>query len=85
MKVETTLISVSRGDVFKYTKESSYGRNALLIIDADVDNATQNVPFVSCSKTTWCGTVCWLDSLLKSGDIVYLGTIDNITNNQQLI
>ena len=77
MKMKSTLVSVNRGDVFKWTRPSSYGEQVLLIVDKAV-SGTGNVPFVSCSGTGWCGNLSWLAALLESGDIVYLGTLDNI-------
>lgn len=77
MKMKSTLVSVNRGDVFKWTCPSGYGEQALLIVDKDVSD-TGNVPFVSCSGTGWGGSLSWLSTLLESGDIVYLGTLDNI-------
>lgn len=77
MKMKSTLVSVNRGDVFKYTRPSSYGEQALLIVDKDV-SSTGNVPFVSCSGIGWVGSLPWLSAMLESGDIVYLGTLDNI-------
>lgn len=77
MKIKSTLVSVNRGDIFKWTCPSSYGEQALLIVDKDA-SGSENVPFISCSTTSWSGSVLWLSGLLESGDIVYLGTLDNI-------
>lgn len=80
MQVETTtrLVSVTRGDVFKWTKPSAYGNSALLIVDEDVTKPYMNVPFVSCGMGRWLGSLAWLSETLDAGDIVYVGTIDNI-------
>lgn len=77
MKMKSTLVSVNRGDVFKWTRPSGYGEQALLIVDKDVSGPV-NVPFMSCSTTRWSGSLSWLSDLLESGDIVYIGTLNNI-------
>lgn len=77
MKMKSMLVSVNRGDVFKWTRPSGYGEQALLIVDKAVSDIG-NVPFVSCSGTGWSGSLPWLSTLLESGDIVYIGTLDNI-------
>ena len=77
MKTKQVLVSVNRGDIFKWTRPSGYGEQALLIVDKSVSD-TGNVPFVSCSGTGWSGSLFWLNGLLETGDIVYIGTVDNV-------
>jgi len=78
MKMKQVLVSVNRGDVFKWTRASTYGCAALLIVDKDVSERHIDVPFISCSSMNWTGSLHWLSSKLEVGDIVYVGTIDNI-------
>ena len=77
MKLKTTLVSVNRGDVFAWTRSSTYGKRALFIVDNDISEVG-NVHFASFSGASWAGGLPWLSDRLEAGDIIYLGTVDNI-------